>query len=75
MLDVGMLIGDRFEQGKGVEVARTEKKSQVRKGDIVLIGVWKGMRRHDLTGIGFGWISLDFPPLLSLSFSVFQSVK
>ena len=31
VLDLGMLIGDRFEQDKGAEVGQGEKKSQGRK--------------------------------------------
>ena len=57
VLDLGMLIGDGFEQDEGAKVGQGEKKSQGRKGNRVLTSTWRGIRRRDLTGIGFGWIS------------------
>ena len=64
VLDLGMLIGDGFEQDKGAKVGQGEKKSQGRKEKReeekeirVLTGGWRGMRQRDLTEFGFGWIS------------------
>ena len=43
MLDLGMLIEDGFGHDGRAEVGRTDKKSQGRKGNRILIGVWRGM--------------------------------